>query len=88
MAWYAAPYEPVIRLLVLPGAVATAVFPAFAAASNAPRSSGGDEAGGGRRDVGSAVRTRLYEQGIKLIWLARFSVSLVIVAFAREGLLV
>ncbi len=70
VAYYAAPFEIVVRLLVIPSAVATAIFPAFAASAGSA-----SQAGGG-----------LYERGVKLIALALFPLSLLVATFAGEGL--
>lgn len=71
VAYYAAPYELVVRVLVIPGAVATAIFPAFAAGSGSA----------------SRAAANLYERGVKLIAVTLFPVSLVVALFSAEGLL-
>jgi len=71
VAYYAAPYELVVKLLVIPGAVAAALFPAFAASSGAE----------------SGATAVLYERGVKLILVALFPLGLVLTAFSGEGLL-
>ncbi len=70
VAYYAVPYELVVRLLVIPGAVAAAIFPAFAAGAGSP----------------TRAADGLYERGVKLIDLTLFPVSLVVAVFAGEWL--
>jgi O-antigen/teichoic acid export membrane protein len=71
VGYYAAPYELVSKLLVIPGAVASALFPAFASRSNAE----------------SDRSAMLYDRGIKLICVALFPLILVLTTFSGEGLL-
>ena len=70
VAWYATPYEVAGRLWVVPGAVANAMFPAFAE-------------GFARKDGRHNV---LLERGLTFILLAMLPCVLVMVTFAREGL--
>jgi len=70
VAYYATPYEVVIKLLIVPGAILGVLFPAFAASY--------------KRDHDRMVR--LFARGTKYIALILFPVVLVITAFAHEGL--
>ena len=70
VAYYATPYEVVTKLLVIPGAILGVLFPAFAASY--------------RQDHDRMVR--LFVRGTKYIAFALFPVTLVIIAFAHEGL--
>jgi len=70
VAYYAAPFELVSKLLVVPGAVAAVLFPAFAATAV-----GTPEAA-----------QRLFDRGLKLIGVALFPLILLVTTFAPEGL--
>lgn len=70
VAYYAAPFELVSKLLVVPGAVASALFPAFAA------SAGGTP----------VAAEKLFDRGVKLIGVALFPLILLLTTFAGEGL--
>jgi len=70
VAYYATPYEMVTKLLIVPGAILGVLFPAFAASY--------------RQDHDRMVR--LFVRGTKYIALPLFPVTLVIIAFAHEGL--
>lgn len=70
VSYYATPYEVVIRLLIVPGALMGVMFPAFAAVLTQDR----DRA---------AI---LYSTTIKYIFLLLFPAVLIIVTFANEGL--
>jgi O-antigen/teichoic acid export membrane protein len=70
VAHYVTPYEIVTKLLVIPGAIVGAMFPAFAAtyASDSDR------------------MARLYERSLRAIVIVMFPIALFTVALAREGL--
>ena len=70
VAHYVTPYEIVTKLLVIPGAIVGAMFPAFAAtyASDSDR------------------MARLYERSLRAILIVMFPIVLITVALAREGL--
>jgi len=70
VAYYAAPYELVSKLLVVPGAVASALFPAFAATA------------GGTPEAAE----KLFDRGVRLIGVALFPLVLLVTTFAGEGL--
>ncbi len=71
VAYYATPWEVVTKLLIIPSALAAVLFPAF-----------GFWRGRDRPRV-----ARLYRSGIKFVTLALFPPALLVVAFARPGLL-
>jgi O-antigen/teichoic acid export membrane protein len=70
VSYYATPYEMTIKLLIVPAAVISVLFPAFAASY--------------RRDLGRVVR--LFVKATKYIALMLFPAILVVIAFANEGL--
>lgn len=70
VSYYATPYEVVIRLLIVPGALMGVMFPAFATVLTQDRNR-------------AAV---LYSKTIKYIFLLLFPAVLIVVTFANEGL--
>jgi O-antigen/teichoic acid export membrane protein len=70
VAYYSTPYEAVTKVLIVPGAILSVLFPAFAASY--------------RQDRGRMVR--LYTRGTKYITLILFPGMLLVTAFACEGL--
>ena len=70
VAYYATPYEMVTKLLVIPGAIAGVLFPAFSTSFVSDR-------------IRTAL---LMSRGIKYLFLALFPFSLAIVALAHPGL--
>ena len=70
VSYYATPYEVVIRLLIVPGALMGVMFPAFATVLTQDRNR-------------AAI---LYSKTIKYIFLLLFPAVLIIVTFANEGL--
>lgn len=70
VAWYTMPFEVVTKLLVLPGAVVTVLFPLFSSLT----AQGSGEAG------------RLHRLGIRYVALAMFVPVFAASLFAREGL--
>lgn len=71
VAHYVTPYELVTKLLVIPGAILGAMFPALAASSVSNVTRMG----------------QLYERAIRAVLLFMFPLVLVFIALAREGLL-
>jgi O-antigen/teichoic acid export membrane protein len=70
VAYYATPYELVTKLLIVPSALLTVLFPEFAA-----------------RFIQDRARTALLvERALRVVILAVFPATLIIVAFAFEGL--
>ena len=70
VAYYATPYEVVTKLWLIPAALASVLFPAFAANFT--------------RDPRRA--RLLYSAGVRLVFLAVFPCALMFVTFAGEGL--
>ncbi|HSN89753.1 MAG TPA: oligosaccharide flippase family protein, partial [Anaeromyxobacteraceae bacterium] len=70
VAWYTMPFEVVTKILVLPGAVVTVLFPLFSALTA----------------QGSAESGRLYRLGLRYVPLAMFVPVFAASLFAREGL--
>jgi O-antigen/teichoic acid export membrane protein len=70
VAYYAVPFEVVFKLMLVPGSLIMVLFPAFSTAGSADR---------GRL-------TFLYESGVKYIFAGLFPITLVLIAFAPEGL--
>lgn len=70
LAYYTAPFDMITRLLVIPGALAGVLFPAFAVSLQ----QGGERAG------------LLLSRGVKYVILAVFPIVLVVASFAPEGL--
>ena len=70
VAHYVTPYEAIVKALVIPGAMLSVLFPAFASlyASDPDRMS------------------RLYDRSIRLIMYVMFPIVLAALAFANEGL--
>jgi O-antigen/teichoic acid export membrane protein len=72
VAYYATPSEVVIKLLIIPSAIAGVLFPAFSA-------------GFAQDKTRTGV---LFIRGVKYTFLAIFPLTLIVVLFAREGLTV
>jgi O-antigen/teichoic acid export membrane protein len=70
VAYYATPYDMVMKLLILPGALLGVLFPAFASTFERNRSE----------------TVVLYDRTIRLMLLAVFPPVLLLVAFAHEGM--
>ncbi|MBW1692072.1 MAG: flippase [Deltaproteobacteria bacterium] len=70
VTFYATPYEVVTKLLIIPGALAGVLFPAFSTSSI--------------HDPGRPGL--LFGRGIKYIFLCLFPICLLIITFASEGL--
>jgi O-antigen/teichoic acid export membrane protein len=70
VAYYTTPYEVVTKLLLIPLAVVTVLFPAFAQTLN----------------VEPRRTTRLFVQGVKYVFLAMFPLALLTVTYAEEVL--
>lgn len=70
VAFYVSPYELVTKLLLFPGALLNVLFPAFSTSYLSDR----------QRTL------RLYQRGVKYIFLALFPVSLLLVSLSFEGL--
>jgi O-antigen/teichoic acid export membrane protein len=71
VAYYTVPFELATKVLLLPGALAGVLFPAFA----------------GTYGTDPSRSRRLFSQGMKVTWLVLFPIIVVLVAFAHEGLL-
>src|SRR5258708_737072 len=71
VAYYATPFEVITKALIIPGALAGAIFPAFSA------SFGRDSQRAGR----------IYHLGMKYVFLVLFPITLIAVLFAKELLL-
>jgi len=71
VAYYATPYEIVTKLWIVPSALVTTLFPAFAANHN------GD----------ASRMVQLLSKGIATMFIAIFPIALVIVTFSQEGLM-
>lgn len=70
VAFYVTPYEAVTKLWLIPGALMGVLFPAFSSSFLTDR-----------------LRTaRLFQQGVKYIFLALFPITLLLVTLAFEGL--
>ena len=70
VAYYALPYDVVLRILVIPGAIAAVMFPAFASSFiHDP-----------------ARTTALFVRGAKYLFLLLFPLALLTVTFAGDGL--
>jgi O-antigen/teichoic acid export membrane protein len=72
VAYYATPFEVVSKLLVIPAAIMGVLFPAFSSALTVDR----DRA------------ARLFGRVVEYIFLALFPITLLVVMFAREGLMI
>ena len=70
VTFYATPYEVVTKLLIIPGALAGVLFPAFSTSSIQDPSR----------------TAMLFGRGIKYIFLCLFPICLLIITFASEGL--
>lgn len=70
VAFYATPYELVIRLSVLPGAIGSALLPVFSSLSGA----------------GQEETERVFSRGLRYIVLLVFPAAMLIALFAHEGL--
>jgi O-antigen/teichoic acid export membrane protein len=70
VTFYATPYEVVTKLLIIPGALAGVLFPAFSTSSI--------------QDPGRTAL--LFGRGIKYVFLCLFPICLLIITFASEGL--
>lgn len=70
VAYYATPYELVTKLWIIPGAIVGVLFPAFATSYAQDRQQ----------------TALLFVRGTKYVFLALFPVTLILVAFAHEGL--
>jgi len=70
VTYYTTPYDTITRVWIIPSAILGALFPALSATF-----------------VQDRERTsRLFDQGIRVLFLVIFPVTLVVVALAREGL--
>jgi O-antigen/teichoic acid export membrane protein len=70
VAYYAMPYDMLMKLLLIPAALLGVLFPAFAATFDSDR----------------GATARLLERAIRFIILAMFPFALLLTTFAREGL--
>lgn len=70
VAFYAAPYQIVTKLLIVPGALLGVLFPAFSSSLSS----------GGQRTQ------QLFENGIQAIFFILFPIVLIILFFAHDGL--
>ncbi|MEX2582264.1 MAG: flippase [Gemmatimonadota bacterium] len=72
VAYYATPYEVITKFWLVPAALIGVLFPAFATSYAHDRNR----------------TTKLYERGVRVIFLIMFPIALVVIALAREGLTV
>ena len=72
VAYYATPYEMVVKLLLIPGALLGVLFPAFATTFERDRS----------------ATARLLERATRVMIVVMFPATVLLVTFAREALLV
>ncbi len=70
VAYYATPYDMVTKLWIIPSALIGVLFPAFSSSFVQDR----------------ARTARLFGRGVKYIFLILFSITLIVVALAHEGL--
>ena len=68
VAYYATPFEAVTKLLILPGAIAAVLFPAFATASTIDR----------------ARVLDLFRTGMRAVFLGLYPITFIVVTFAPE----
>jgi O-antigen/teichoic acid export membrane protein len=71
VTYYVTPFEMVTKLLLIPASILGVLFPAFAATVVRDR----------------AHTARLFNQGVRAMLLVVFPITLLLVAFGREGLL-
>jgi O-antigen/teichoic acid export membrane protein len=70
VAYYTTPYELVTKIGIIPGALVSVLFPAFSSSYVHSRS----------------YTARLFNQGVKFIFLGMFPITLLIVTLANEGI--
>lgn len=70
VAYYATPYDVAIRLLIIPTSLLGVLFPAFSASLAVNRPHAG----------------RLFERAISFLFVLMYPITLVLVAFSRDGL--
>jgi O-antigen/teichoic acid export membrane protein len=70
VAYYTTPYDVVTKLWIIPGALVGALFPLFSTS----------------QATNPNHNKRLFSLGVKYIYIALYPLTLLIVAFAREGL--
>src|SRR2546423_7877159 len=70
VAFYTTPFEVLSKFLMLPAAIATVLFPTFAISGHAH----------------SQATSKLFFSAQRIVFLGMFPLTLVTLAFAREGL--
>ena len=70
VAYYTTPYEIIVRLMIIPGAIVGVIYPAFAATI----------------EENIDQTKKLYYKGLKYTFLIMCPIALILVTFAKEGI--